>query len=217
MTRPEVPVGLDESIRSGMQKDPARRPRSARSFAESLGDTPLTVPVAARSGAAKPREPTEALPSRPDLQGVAVFGPLAGWPDRVRERVRKQPHQRARRNRGVRLAIAAGLIVPLALLLTSARGHKVHVPDTRGQTEAAAAANLQSAGLVVSGVSYEVVTQGSTGTVLRTIPSAGQTVARGSQVHVIASAFAAPTPQPSSDPVAAPRVPRKPRGKHEGD
>jgi beta-lactam-binding protein with PASTA domain len=119
----------------------------------------------------------------------------------------------------LRLAIAIGLIVPLALLLIGTRGHKNRVPDVRGLTEAAATTNLQRAGLVVSGVSYEIVTQGSAGTVLRTIPSAGQAVARGSQVHVIASAFAAPepTPTPPSDPVAAPRVPREPHGKHGGD
>jgi serine/threonine-protein kinase len=116
------------------------------------------------------------------------------------------------------MAIAVGLIVPTALLLVGTRGHKVRIPDVRGQTEAAATSDLQTAGLVVSGVSYEVVTQGSAGTVLRTIPSAGQTVARGSQVHVISSAFEAPTPEPSTEAVpAAPKEPRKVHVRHAAD
>jgi beta-lactam-binding protein with PASTA domain len=117
-------------------------------------------------------------------------------------------------------AIGIGLLVPVFLLLVGTRGTKIHVPDVRGQTEAAAEATLQRAGLAVSGVSYEPVTQGQAGVVIRTIPGAGSSVARASKVHVIASAFAAPTPTPTSDVVpVTPRAPRHPKGhgKAEGD
>jgi hypothetical protein len=71
------------------------------------------------------------------------------------------------------------------------------VPDVHGQTTAAAAAALQRAGFSVSDVSYDPITQGQAGIVVRTIPGAGTHLARGASVHVIATALQAPVPTPT--------------------
>jgi serine/threonine-protein kinase len=208
--RSSVPVALDEAIRRGMQKDPKRRPESVTSFVESLGPPPATVPVTAAPEAPETKEATEVLPSHPDLAGIAVFGPFAGWAERIRRRYGSRRHP-SRRGRGVLIACAVGLAVPMLLLAMGTRQHTVRIPDVKGQAQAVAVQNLEQAGFSVTGVSYEIISSGDPGFVIRTIPPAGADVKRGSAVHVIAGATAAPTPEPLSEDVATPREPRKPR------
>ena len=81
------------------------------------------------------------------------------------------------------------------------------------------AAALQRAGLSVSGVSYEPVTQGQAGMVVRTIPGAGTRVARGAQVHVIATALeasATPSPAPAESTNTGVTQPVRKHGKGRG-
>jgi serine/threonine-protein kinase len=207
VSRPAVDVELDEAIRRGMQKDPRKRPRSAEHFVEMIGAPPRTMPLAQPVVAPPSPEETEALPARPDLARVAVFGPFAGLAARVKR-------MRLPRPRGIGAAVGIGFFAVFLLLLVALRGDKLTVPDVRGDSEAAAAAALQRAGFAVSGISYEPVTQGQPGIVVRTIPPAGTHLARGASVHVIATALQAtpapaPTPAPVVNETTAPVDPRK--------
>ena len=205
--RPDVDVQLDEAVRSGMAKDARKRPGSAAKFVEMLGSAPTrTVPITA--AAITPPDATEALPSRPDLSRVAVLGPFA--------RLAARRGGRRPSKRGLIAAIAIGLFVPLFFLLVGMRGDAVAVPDVHGKAEADAAAALQKAGFTVSGVSYEPVSGGQAGIVVRTIPTAGTRLARGAKVHVIATALEAPAVTPSPPPAATDTAAVKPPPHHHG-
>jgi serine/threonine-protein kinase len=211
VSRPDVPVTLDEAIRQAMRKDPRRRPRSPRAFAEMLGTTERTMPVTPPASPEAASDRTEALPHRPQLDDVAVYGPFAGVARRIaRPREDVRPHGS---RRALAAAIVLGVAVPLIVLVAvlGSRGPRVvHVPDVRGMSEAAATAALQRVGLAVAGVSYEPVTSGAAGVVTSTIPAAGTSAKRGTKMHLIATALevtpsaATPEPVPAAIAPAAP-------------
>jgi serine/threonine-protein kinase len=220
--RPDIDVQTDEAIRRGMQKDPRQRPRSASDFVGMLGAPQETIPVAVAPAALVNPDKTEALPSRPDLEKIAVLGPFAGVGARLKRRRRPD----GAKSRGVLAAIVIGFALVFLFMLMAMRNDKLKIPDVHGQAEPAAAAVLKRAGLSVSGVSYEPVTQGQAGMVVRTIPSAGTPVARGAHIHIIATALEAPVATPTPVPAAQstgtvvtkqPPAPRKHTKGHGGD
>lgn len=181
VSRPEVPVSLDEAIRRGMQKNPRFRHPSAEAFTAALGSVAATTRVMAPPPVVAAPEPTEMLPARPRRF------------ERMQARL---PAGRARLAGGAVAAVGAVLLLLGALSL---RSDVAFVPDVRGQTGDAAALVLERAGFVVSGVSYAPITGGEPGLVLRTIPASGARAEPGSDVHIVAGLQAA-TPEPSPPP-----------------
>jgi serine/threonine-protein kinase len=209
--RGDVPIPFDEAVRHGMEKDPHRRFASAARFKEAVG-APLrtTVPMRAAAGSVVPREPTEVIVPGPDLRAAAFFGPLAGWAERAPHR-RRVLGSALRRSRPLHFALAALAFAGMLALLLSFRPQTVRVPDVTGRSAAAGATLLRRAGLEVQGVSYSPIAMGDSGRVLRTVPAARSVVKPGAQVHIIATALAAPAPTVA--PVAEERTDRRGRGR----
>ncbi|MEX2393166.1 MAG: protein kinase [Actinomycetota bacterium] len=198
--RSDIPADLDSAIAKAMDKDPRRRFNDAKSFRDALAtiavvDAPpaianipaptATVPMQRETEV--PSEATTALPRRVKPERVAVFGPLAP----VVERLGRIP-------RDPRLLIALVVIlVGIGFLLMRDRAPTVvALPDVRGESVDDAAGALRLEGFKVSGYSYEVVTDNDmVNRVVNTIPAAGEEVAPGSSVHLLAGAVAS-TPQP---------------------
>ena len=80
------------------------------------------------------------------------------------------------------------------------------MPVLIGQTRAEATATLQAAGLVLGAVTSEVANQPA-GDVIRTNPTAGVSVGKGSQVDVVLSKGPTPSPSPSPSPTPIPPTP----------
>ena len=80
---------------------------------------------------------------------------------------------------------------------------KVAVPRLVGQTRDEASNTLTQAGLTLGAVS-SAFSNADVGTVIRSVPSEGQSVAKGSQVDIVLSKGPQPTPTPSPTPVATP-------------
>ena len=208
--RPDVPNDLDAAIHRAMDKRPKRRFPSAAAFAEAIGthippaaaapvvvpDGDLTVPV---SAATAPRpDATEVITTRrDDPVRTALLGPLAGigsWFAARRTRARDA------RRRGPSVPLVAGIVAVVlvlllgSLLLSDRSPASIAIPDVTGESLDDASTTLRERGFTID-VSYRPVTEGEAGRVLETIPAADDLVTPGSNVHVIASAFAA-TPEP---------------------
>ena len=84
---------------------------------------------------------------------------------------------------------------------------QVPVPNMIGQTRAEANSTLQTAGLILGVVSNEPSDRPA-GEVIRTDPSAGVSVGKGSQVAIVLSS--GPTPSPSPSPTPQPTATPKP-------
>jgi hypothetical protein len=142
-----------------------------------------------------------------------VFGPFAGVWDKLRARrdraTARPDDDRTRRGWLVAASVALLLLLGLLLLTRDTAPKPVAVPDLSGENVVDASAQLRTRGFEVGGVSYRPVTEGKSGIVLATIPSAKEMVAPGSSVHLIASALAA-TPEPV---VSDDDRPRNKRGK----
>ena len=80
---------------------------------------------------------------------------------------------------------------------------KVAVPRLVGQTRDEASNTLTQAGLTLGAVS-SAFSNADVGTVIRSVPSEGQSVAKGSQVDIVLSKGPQPTPTPSPTPVPTP-------------
>jgi eukaryotic-like serine/threonine-protein kinase len=194
-SRNETPTSLNAAVLRGMAKEPKDRFPSAAAFAAAIGVPDATVPVQTRPAASEPTR-TEVLGDSPDLPALAVFGPLAGVADRLRAAL-ANGRTSMRRSRPMKLGLAVAAAILVLALALSFRGNNIaEVPDVRGQTAPAGAALLRQAGLGVSGISYSPVEDVEPGRVLRTIPAPGEVVERGSEVHIIASALVAATPEP---------------------
>ncbi len=218
----DVPPALDAAIHRAMAKEPERRFASATEFAGALGEPtasmPATVPVASRIPVGAPGGDTVALGERPDLAKVAVLGPFATWPARIRNRFERGPSW-----------LPLLVFVPLLLLVAflafrSPSPTVVNVPDVRGKVVTEAVAILQKAGLKPD-ISYRPITSGRAGIVVETLPAPTTKVNRGANVHVIATALAqtptptvAPVEETTDDVAPAPvrRAPAKRHGKHRG-
>lgn len=190
--RPDVPVGLADTIRRNMSKHAKRRHATAKEFKDAISSPPATTPMQSSAvGRPATKDATELLPNRPDLAHAAMLGSLAGlW-------------ERTRKWRGV-LAIGAAVLVCIAALtavIASTGGpERVAVPDVRDLTSSTATGQLRAAGFKAD-VTFRPVTQGPPDVVLETIPAAGELVDPGTEVHVIASALVqTPEPEEPKDP-----------------
>jgi len=88
-------------------------------------------------------------------------------------------------------------------VLVSNGAEEVNVPVLIGQTRAEAAATLVAAGLVLGAVSEEPSDR-PVGTVISTVPGAGVTVGKGSQVDLVLSLGPTPSPSPTPTPLPTP-------------
>ena len=88
-------------------------------------------------------------------------------------------------------------------VVVSAGKEQVPVPVLLGQTRAEANATLQGKSLVLGGVTSEPSNQPA-GVVIRTNPSAGVSVGKGSQVDIVLSSGPTPSPTPSPSPTPTP-------------
>lgn len=91
-------------------------------------------------------------------------------------------------------------------VLVSAGQETVDVPILVGQTRSEASATLTAAGLQLGAVTQEPSDQPQ-GTVIRSTPAAGTTVARDSQVDIVLSAGPTPSPTPVPTPPPTPTPP----------
>ncbi|MGH2357418.1 MAG: PASTA domain-containing protein, partial [Candidatus Limnocylindria bacterium] len=91
-------------------------------------------------------------------------------------------------------------------LVVSSGQEQVTVPTLAGQTRDEAVRRLEAAGLNLGEVTHEPSAQQAE-TVLRSIPSAGTTVAAGSEVALVLSSGPTPEPTPSPTPTPAPTPP----------
>jgi len=80
---------------------------------------------------------------------------------------------------------------------------KVAVPRLIGQTRDEASNTLTQAGLTLGAVRAEF-SDADVGTVIRSVPSEGQSVAKGSQVDIVLSKGPQPTPTPAPTPPPTP-------------
>ncbi|MEO7294525.1 MAG: Stk1 family PASTA domain-containing Ser/Thr kinase [Candidatus Limnocylindria bacterium] len=81
---------------------------------------------------------------------------------------------------------------------------EVQVPSLRGQTQAQAEATLSQFDLVVGEISSESDPDVPDGSVIRSDPPSGNTVAAGSQVALVVSSGPTPSPSPSPTPTPSP-------------
>ena len=206
--RPDVPNDLETAIQRGMEKRPQRRFASAASFADAIGaDIP---PDAATAPPVDRTVPVAAVPeTRPDATEVigapredpvraALFGPfarVASWFAERRGRERGDRRSAAAWSPLVAGVVAVVLLLLLGSLLLRDRGpESLAIPDVTGEKLSDASATLRERGFTVD-VSYRPVTEGEAGRVLETIPASTELAPAGSDVHIIASAFAS-TPEP---------------------
>jgi eukaryotic-like serine/threonine-protein kinase len=213
----EVARELDSAIHRGMAKDPQRRFASAAAFGEALGEPARSMAVASTIPIGAPKEDTVILDGRPDLERIAVLGPLAPLWTRVRGWFSRGPSW-------LPLVVLVPLLLVMALLAFNSPGPElVGVPDVRGKTLTEAVETLQQAGLKPD-VAYRPITSGQAGLVAETVPAQNARVKPGSSVHVFATALArtpapapqitaAPTQEVTSNVARQPRVPRKKHGK----
>jgi eukaryotic-like serine/threonine-protein kinase len=87
--------------------------------------------------------------------------------------------------------------------VVSLEEEQVEVPTLVGQTREEAVRTLDAAGLRLGAVTEEPSAQDD-GTVIRSNPSAGATVASGSAVALVLSSGPTPSPTPSPTPVPTP-------------
>ena len=80
---------------------------------------------------------------------------------------------------------------------------KVAVPRLIGQTRDEASNTLTQAGLTLGAVRAEF-SDADVGTVIRSVPSEGQSVAKGYQVDIVLSKGPQPTPTPAPTPPPTP-------------
>ena len=107
---------------------------------------------------------------------------------------------------------AAGTIVQRGQtirVVVSSGKEQVAVPVLLGQTRAEATSTLTAAGLVLGAVTSEPSNQ-PTGEVIRSNPTAGVQVGKGSQVDIVLSSGPTPSPVPTPSPTPKPTATPKP-------
>jgi hypothetical protein len=120
--------------------------------------------------------------------------------------VQPQPNETVAVDRVISTAPQAGAVVAAGAtirVVISAGKEQVPVPILIGQTRVEANATLQLAGLVLGAVTSEPSSQPA-GEVIRTNPSSGVSVGKGSQVDIVLSSGPTPSPSPSPTPLPTP-------------
>ncbi|SDG86131.1 Stk1 family PASTA domain-containing Ser/Thr kinase [Klenkia brasiliensis] len=198
---PEVPPELDAILLKAMSKNPANRYQSA---AEMRSD--LLRAVAGQR--------VEATPVMGDAERTSYIGAAAagGYPGQDDHWDDEDEAAAKRRRRGIIALVVAGVLVLAGLVvllvaLNSGGGDatptepttaSVQVPNLVGQTQAAATAALQQAGLTAGPVTTAASADVAEGSVISSDPAAGATVDEGTAVALVVSA--------GPDTVAIPNV-----------
>jgi serine/threonine-protein kinase len=187
---PEVPPELDAVLLKAMSKNPANRYQSA---AEMRSD--LLRAVAGQR--------VEATPVMGDAERTSYIGAAAGgYPGQDEHWDDEDEAAAKRRRRGIIALVVAGILVLaglIALLVglnsggddetpTEPTTASVQVPNLVDQTQAAATAALQQAGLVLGPVTTAASNDVAEGSVISSDPAAGATVDEGTEVALVVSA-----------------------------
>ncbi|MCO7221970.1 Stk1 family PASTA domain-containing Ser/Thr kinase [Klenkia sp. PcliD-1-E] len=196
---PEVPPELDAILLKAMSKNPANRYQSA---AEMRSD--LLRAVAGQR--------VEATPVMGDAERTSYLGAAGagGYPGQDDHWDAEDEAAARRRRRGVIALVVAGILVLaglIALLVglnsggddtpTEPTTASVQVPALVDQTQAAATAALQQAGLVLGTVTTQPSTEVAEGSVISSDPAAGATVDEGTEVALVVSAGPDTVPIPN--------------------
>lgn len=211
----DVPAELESIVMRALEKDPARRYQTADDIRRDLllflqGNLPAAAavtppPAAARAAPAAPpaREdtPTRVL-RQPEMPPATVP------PDEAYRRVHAEERQPSQLPFIITsIALVAGLLFGIYFLLTSLSGSAtttstiagvstVVVPDVAGQTQEAARIELQELGFRVTPI-HEANEVFDVGTVIRTEPAAGETVAEDAFITTYISAGPSPVSVPT--------------------
>jgi len=196
---PEVPPELDAILLKAMSKNPANRYQSA---AEMRSD--LLRAVAGQR--------VEATPVMGDAERTSYIGAAGagGYPGQDDHWDAEDEAAAKRRRRGIIALVVAGILVLaglIALLVGLNSGGEdtpaepttasVQVPNLVDQTQAAATAALQQAGLVLGPVTTAASNDVAEGSVISTDPAAGATVDEGTTVSLVVSAGPDTVPIPN--------------------
>lgn len=209
-----VPAELDAIVQKAMSKDPAGRYQSAAEMQLDLmryrrGETPRAVAAAVAAAAAATQAVAPPVRPSPAVAGAGTSGQPAYPPSQfaafsptgqaVPEKRRRWPIVVA-----VVLALAAVAAGVFLVVRALTGGNEVTLPNVAGQTADQAEAALRDLGLSPQRVPQASVAVAA-GTVISTVPPAGQKVPKGSTVQLLVSS-GAPTAavpdvvgQPSAD------------------
>ncbi len=203
----DVPVELGSIVMKALEKDPARRYQSADEIRRDLllflqGNMPIAATTSPLSQTAPAPSPAvEDSPTR--ILHQAKIPPATVPPDEAYRRVHAEERQPSQLPFIITsIALVAGLLFGIYFLLTSLAGSdatpttipgvaNVVVPDVVGETQVDARIELQGMGFRVTPIA-EANAIFEVGTVIRTEPAAGETVAEDSFITTYISA--GPTP-----------------------
>ena len=207
----DVPVELELIVMRALEKEPARRYQSADEIRRDLllflqGNMPLAAPATPPPAAPSPSRPPPA-PAVEDSPTRVLKQPEIPPSNRPTEEAYRRVHAEERQPSQLpfiitSIALVAGLLFGIYFLLTSLSGSEttpttipgianVVVPDVAGETQVDARIELQGLGFRVTPIAeaneiFEV------GSVIRTEPAAGESVAEDSFITTYISA--GPTP-----------------------
>ena len=203
----DVPVELESIVMKALEKDPARRYQSADEIRRDLllflqGNMPIAAPTSPPPQTAPAPSPVvEDSPTR--ILRQPEIPPATVPPDEAYRRVHAEERQPSQLPFIITsIALVAGLLFGIYFLLTSLSGSdatpttipgvaNVVVPDVAGETQVDARIELQGIGFRVTPIA-EANAIFEVGTVIRTEPAAGETVAEDSFITTYISA--GPTP-----------------------
>ena len=203
----DVPVELESIVMKALEKDPARRYQSADEIRRDLllflqGNMPIAAPTSTPPQTAPAPSPVvEDSPTR--ILRQPEIPPATVPPDEAYRRVHAEERQPSQLPFIITsIALVAGLLFGIYFLLTSLSGSdatpttipgvaNVVVPDVAGETQVDARIELQGIGFRVTPIA-EANAIFEVGTVIRTEPAAGETVAEDSFITTYISV--GPTP-----------------------
>jgi beta-lactam-binding protein with PASTA domain/tRNA A-37 threonylcarbamoyl transferase component Bud32 len=191
---PNIPEALDAIVMRCLEKDPRRRYQTAGALAVDLGrflsgQVPATMPPS--EAPTRLMAPVGGPPLPPSASHETYRDPAYGEPGRA---------DRSTLVIGILAAVALfglGLILLLRLLLPGGSAGSVTIPDLRGQTRQAAAAELERLGFEVGEDQQVPAADIAAGLVAGTDPAAGIEVDEGSTVRLLVSTGAGDATVPS--------------------
>ena len=150
----------------------------------------------------------------PNYEGEPIAAVREDLTDRdlVRGPEQREPSEEFDQGQVIRTIPPAGTLVSAGkeiIVVVSSGADTVAVPPLIGQTRSEANATLTAAGLTLGAVTQEPSAQ-EAGTVIRSDPSAGTDVERGSPVNLVLSLGPTPSPTPTPEPPTPTPVPATP-------
>jgi beta-lactam-binding protein with PASTA domain/predicted Ser/Thr protein kinase len=181
---PNIPDALDAIVMRCLEKDPRKRYQTGGALAVDLGrflagEAPTTPPP--DDAPTRLTAPVGAPPLPPSASWDTRTGPAYPEPGRT---------DRSTLVIGILAALALlglGLVLLLRLLLPSGAQGSVTIPDLRGQTRAAAVAQLEGLGLLVGDDQPIPDPTVAAGLVAGTNPAADEEVEEGATVRLLIS------------------------------